>query len=151
MTAERLWKGAVDLDAINATSRGTMSECLGMVVTECGDDWLRATMPVSERSIQPMRIQHGGANVAFAETLASIAANLSIDQQRYAALGQEINANHLRPAPLGSLITATARAFHIGRRSQVWGIEITNERGQLLCVARITVAIVERDPRLAAS
>jgi 1,4-dihydroxy-2-naphthoyl-CoA hydrolase len=147
MSAKRLWHGDVTVDSINAISRGTMSEHLGIVVTELGDDWLRGSMPVSERSIQPMRIQHGGANVAFAETLASVAAALSVDQQRYAALGQEINANHLRPAPLGSQIAAIARAFHVGRRSQVWGVEITNERDQLLCVVRMTVAIVERDPR----
>jgi 1,4-dihydroxy-2-naphthoyl-CoA hydrolase len=151
VSVRRLWHGNVTLDSINATSRGTMSEHLGIVVTELGDDWLRGTMPVSERSIQPMRIQHGGANIAFAETLGSVAAAISVDQQRYAALGQEINANHLRPAPLGSLIAATARPFHIGRRSQVWGIEITNERDQLLCVVRMTVAIVEREPRLAAT
>jgi 1,4-dihydroxy-2-naphthoyl-CoA hydrolase len=144
-----IWKGDFSLDTINGIGRGTMSENLGIVVTELGDDWLRGTMPVTERSIQPMRIQHGGANVAFAETLASIAANYSIDRERQAALGQEINANHLRPAPLGSTITGTARAFHIGARSQVWGIEIANERGQLLCVARMTMAIVARDPRLA--
>jgi 1,4-dihydroxy-2-naphthoyl-CoA hydrolase len=144
-----IWKGEFGLDTINGIGRGTMSENLGIVVTELGDDWLRGTMPVTERSIQPMRIQHGGANVAFAETLASIAANYSIDRERQAALGQEINANHLRPAPLGSTITGTARAFHIGARSQVWGIEIANERGQLLCVARMTMAIVARDPRLA--
>jgi 1,4-dihydroxy-2-naphthoyl-CoA hydrolase len=146
-----IWKGDVTLDIINGIGRGTMSENLGIVVTELGDDWLRGTMPVTERSIQPMRIQHGGANVAFAETLASIAANYSIDRERQAALGQEINANHLRPAPLGSTITGTARAFHIGGRSQVWGIEIVNERGQLLCVARMTMAIVARDPRLGAT
>ena len=150
MTAGRLWKGDVTLDIINAIGHGTMSGNLGIVVTELGEDWLRGTMPVTERSIQPMRIQHGGANVAFAETLASIAANFSIDREKFAALGQEINANHLRPAPLGGTITGTARAFHIGTRSQVWGIEIANERSQLLCVARMTMAIVAREPRLAA-
>jgi 1,4-dihydroxy-2-naphthoyl-CoA hydrolase len=150
VSAGRLWKGEVTLDIINAIGHGTMSENLGIVITELGDDWLRGTMPVSERSIQPMRIQHGGANVAFAETLASVAANYSIDRERFAVLGQEINANHLRPAPLGSLITGTTRAFHMGGRSQVWGIEIANERGQLLCVARMTMAVVARDPRLAA-
>ena len=151
MSSAAIWKGDVGLDIINASGRGTMSDNLGIVITELGDDWLRGTMPVTERSIQPMRIQHGGANVAFAETLASVAANFSIDRERQAALGQEINANHLRPAPLGSTITGTARAFHLGGRSQVWGIEIVNERRQLLCVARMTMAIVARDPRLASA
>lgn len=151
MSQAAIWKGDVSLDIINGISRGTMSDNLGIVVTELGDDWLRGTMPVTARSVQPMGIQHGGANIAFAETLASVAANYSIDRERYAALGQEINANHLRPAPLGCTITGTARAFHLGGRSQVWGIEIVNERGQLLCVARMTLAIVARDPRIAAT
>jgi uncharacterized protein (TIGR00369 family) len=96
-----------------------------------------------------MRIQHGGANVVFAETLASVAANFSVDRERHAALGQEVNANHLRPAPLGMTLHGLARPFHLGVRSQVWGVEITNDRGQLLCVARLTMAIVARDSGLA--
>lgn len=146
-----LWHGSVTLEALNALQRGTMVENLGIVVTEIGADYLRGTMPVTERSIQPMRIQHGGANVVLAETLASIAANFSVDRERYAALGQEVNANHLRPAPLGTTVHGLARPFHIGVRSQVWGVELTNERGQLLCVARLTMAIVARDPRLAST
>ncbi len=145
----RVWQGSVTLEDINALQRGTMVEHLGIVVTELGDDFLRGTMPVTERSIQPMRIQHGGANVVLAETLASVAANFSVDRERHAALGQEVNANHLRPAPLGTMIQGTARPFHLGTRSQVWGVEITNARGQLLCVARLTMAIVARDTRLA--
>ncbi len=146
-----IWHGSVTLEAINSLQRGTMVENLGIVVTEIGADHLRGTMPVTERSMQPMRIQHGGANVVFAETLASVAANFSVDRERYAALGQEVNANHLRPAPLGTIIHGVARPFHVGTRSQVWGVEITNGRGQLLCVARLTMAIVAREPRLASS
>lgn len=146
-----IWHGNVTLEALNALQRGTMVDHLGILVTEIGEDFLRGTMPVTERSIQPMRIQHGGANVVFAETLASIAANFSIDRLRYAALGQEVNANHLRPAPLGATIHGVTRPFHIGSRSQVWGVEISSERGQLLCVARLTMAIVAQGPRFASS
>jgi 1,4-dihydroxy-2-naphthoyl-CoA hydrolase len=146
-----IWHGSVTLDAINALQRGTMAENLGIMVTDIGEDFLRGTMPVTERSMQPMRIQHGGANVAFAESLASVAANFCVDRERFAVLGQEINANHLRPAPLGTTIHGTARPFHLGARSQVWGIDIGNERGQLLCIARLTMAIVARDPRLSST
>ena len=143
MTAGRLWKGDVTLDIINAIGHGTMSGNLGIVVTELGEDWLRGTMPVTERSIQPMRIQHGGANVAFAETLASIAANFSIDREKFAALGQEINANHIRSATRG-WVTGTTRPVHLGRRSQVWETRIVDEDGKLVCISRITLAVIDR-------
>lgn len=139
-----LFKPENTLDRLRERQRNTMVEYLGIELVELGPDFLRGTMPVTERSIQPMRIQHGGANVAFAETLASVATAATLDVERYAALGQEINANHLRPAPLGSMLAGITRPFHVGRRSQVWGIEISNERGQLVCIARITMAIVER-------
>lgn len=139
-----LFNPANTLESLTARQRDTMVDNLGIELVELGADFLRGTMPVTERSIQPMRIQHGGANVVFAETLASVAAAATLDLDRQAALGQEVNANHLRPAPLGSMLTGITRPFHVGRRSQVWGIEISNERGQLLCIARITMAIVER-------
>jgi 1,4-dihydroxy-2-naphthoyl-CoA hydrolase len=92
---------------------------------------------------QPMGILHGGASVALAETVGSLAANLCVDPEKYMCVGQEINANHLRPASSG-LVTATARPFHIGGRSQVWSIEIRDERDKLVCVSRLTMAVVER-------
>jgi uncharacterized protein (TIGR00369 family) len=90
-----------------------------------------------------MRLLHGGASVVLAETLASVAANSCLDDH-HAAVGQEINANHLRPALEGELVTGTTRLLHAGARSQVWSIDITNARGQAVCVSRITLAIINR-------
>ena len=121
-----------------------MGEHLGISFTEIGPDYMRATMPVDERSCQPMRLLHGGASVVLAETLASTGANSVIDSSRCSFVGQEINANHLRAVPIGGILTGTTRPFHIGQRSQVWGTEILDERGRLICVSRMTLALVDR-------
>lgn len=137
------WREGVTAEHLNAYSRNTMVDTLGMRITEIGADFLRGTMPVNERSCQPMRILHGGASVAFAETLASIGANASL-ADNLAAVGQEINANHLRPVPEGESVEGVARLVYAGARSQVWSIEIRNETGQLTCLSRITMAIIKR-------
>lgn len=124
-------------------SRNTLAAHLGIRVTEIGPDYLRATMPVSSHTHQPMGILHGGASVALAETVGSLAASLCVDLTQSVCVGQEINANHVRSVATG-LVTATARPFHIGARSQVWGIEIRDENDKLVCVSRITMAVVER-------
>jgi 1,4-dihydroxy-2-naphthoyl-CoA hydrolase len=116
---------------------------LGIRIIEVGEDYLRATMPVGPQVHQPYGMLHGGASVALAETAGSIGAMLCVDPERFICLGQEINANHLRAMSAG-LVTATARPFHIGARSHVWGIEIRDESQRLVCVSRLTVAIVER-------
>lgn len=139
-----LWQGDITIELLNSLQAGTMVDNVGIVITEIGPDFLRGAMTVTERSIQPSRILHGGASVVFAETLASTATACTVDRTKYVVLGQEINANHLRPAPLGAKIVGTTRPFHLGRRSQVWGIEIVNEQGQMICVSRITMAVVER-------
>lgn len=95
-----------------------------------------------------MGVLHGGASVSLAETVGSMAANLCVDPERYMCLGQEINANHLRPVTSG-IVTATARPYHIGSRSQVWQIEIHEERQRLVCVSRLTIAVVERPKSMA--
>jgi 1,4-dihydroxy-2-naphthoyl-CoA hydrolase len=141
-----LWYGDVTVEWFNRMQAGTMVDTVGIVITELGADFLRGTMTVTERTIQPARILHGGASVVFAETLASCATAATVDRTRYMALGQEINANHLRPAPLGTNLVGTTRPYHVGRRSQVWGIEISNDQGQLICISRITMAVVERRP-----
>ena len=123
--------------------RGTMVEHVDIQITEVGEDFLRGTMPVDHRTVQTMGILHGGASVVLAETLGSIAANLCVDQSRQACVGQEINANHLRPVASG-LVTGTARPIHLGTRSQVWQIEIRDERERLVCISRLTMAIIER-------
>ena len=122
-----------------------MSGHLGIRFTEVGADFLRATMPVDERTHQPFGLLHGGASVTLAETVGSIASVLCIDTERYMCVGQEINANHLRGVASGS-VTASVRPFHLGNRSHVWHIEIRDERENLVCVSRLTMAIIERRP-----
>jgi 1,4-dihydroxy-2-naphthoyl-CoA hydrolase len=124
-------------------SANTLAEWLGIRVTEIGPDYLRATMPVNSHTHQPQGILHGGASVALAETVGSLAANLCVDLTKYVCVGQEINANHLRPVASG-LVTGTARPYHVGSKSQVWGIEIRDENDKLVCVSRLTMAVVER-------
>jgi 1,4-dihydroxy-2-naphthoyl-CoA hydrolase len=140
----RIFRPEVTVEQLQLHSERTLVDSLGIRITEIGDDFLRGTMPVDHRTCQPMRILHGGASVALAETLASLAANMVIDRSKAYCVGQEINANHLRPGPEGTLVTGTARAFHIGALSQVWGIEICNESGQRICVSRVTMAVLKR-------
>ena len=136
----RIWKQHADLETMNAWSRRTLMHALDIRITELGDDYLRGTMPVDDRTRQPYGILHGGASVALAETLGSTAAMLCCEDGR-ATVGLEINANHLRAVREG-LVTATARPIHIGRSTQVWEIRIENDAGELACIARLTMAVV---------
>ena len=138
----KLFKPEVTVDAMNRESARTAIDHLGITITEVGDDFVRATMRVDERTCQPTRILHGGISVTLAETLASLAANALVDRSKALCVGQEINANHLRRAPEGTTVTGTARPYHIGAQSQVWGVEICNEAGQRVCVSRVTMAVV---------
>jgi 1,4-dihydroxy-2-naphthoyl-CoA hydrolase len=138
-----IWRVQATPEQLRERSRNTLAEWLDIRVTEIGPDYLRATMPVNPHTHQPQGILHGGASVALAETVGSLAANLCVDVTKYVCVGQEINANHLRPASSG-LVTGTARPYHVGGRSQVWGIEIRDENDKLVCVSRITMAVVER-------
>lgn len=140
----RIWRADVTLENLRAAASDTLVTHLGIELTELGVDFLRGTMPVDARTCQPMRILHGGASVVLAETLASFAANAVIDSTRFACVGQEINANHLRPVPSDKVVIGTTRPFHLGTRSQVWGIEIFDEQQRRVCVARITMAVVDR-------
>jgi 1,4-dihydroxy-2-naphthoyl-CoA hydrolase len=119
---------------------------LGMEVVDCGDDWLRIRMPVDERTRQPFGRLPGGASVALAETVGSIAANHCIDGAQLVAVGQEINANHIRPAYDG-WVYAIARPEALGRATHVWTIRIEDEAGKLVCISRFTVAVIARDRR----
>ena len=123
----------------------SMPGFLGIRFIEVGADYLRATMPVNERTHTPFGILHGGASVALAETIGSVASMMCIDEQ-FMCVGQEINANHLRGITSGT-VTATARPFHLGSRSHVWHIEIRDESERLVCVSRLTMAIIERRPQ----
>lgn len=138
-----IWRIQPTIEQLQAHSRNTLVDTIGIRVTEVGTDFLRATMPVNPATHQPMGVLHGGASVALAETVGSLAANMCVDQELYVCMGQEINANHLRPVSSG-LVTATARPYHLGKRTQVWGIEIRDEQQKLVCVSRITMAVVDR-------
>ena len=137
-----IWFRQPTREQLNALSANTLVAHLSIEFTEIGDDFMRATMPVDARTHQPFGVLHGGASVALAETLASTAASCCIDTARFMCLGQEINANHLRPVRSG-LVTGTTRPYHIGARSQVWGIELRDAASHLACISRITIAIVE--------
>jgi len=138
-----IWQSKVTLEELQRLRRNTMVEYLDINLTEIGPDYLRATMPVDHRTVQTMGILHGGASVVLAETIGSLAANLCVDSNRQACVGQEINANHLRPVASGR-VTGTARPIHLGTRSQVWQIEIHDERNRLTCISRLTMAIIDR-------
>ncbi|HET7126277.1 MAG TPA: hotdog fold thioesterase [Lysobacter sp.] len=128
------------LEALNALSRGTAMEPLGIVFTELGADYLRGTMPVDARTRQPYGLLHGGASVLLAETLGSTAGGLCVEEDQ-GVVGIEINANHLAGVREG-LVTGTARPLHVGRSTQVWEIRIEDGRGRLACVSRLTLAVI---------
>jgi 1,4-dihydroxy-2-naphthoyl-CoA hydrolase len=138
-----IWRSPLTLDNLNGSRPGTLVGYIGIAFTEIGADFVRGTMPVDGRTQQPYGLLHGGASVALAETLGSTGAAMCIDTADYQCVGQEINANHVRAARSG-LVTGTARPVHIGGRTHVWGIEIVNEAGKLVCVSRLTVAIIRR-------
>ena len=126
---------------IVARDEGTMIEHLGIEIVESGDDWLKARMPVDHRTVQPQGRLHGGASCALAETVGSVAANMVIDSSEFLAVGLEINANHIRPVKDG-YVYGTARPDAIGRTTQVWTIRITDEDDRLVCVSRLTMAVI---------
>lgn len=140
-----IWYQAVTLEHLHHRNQGTMAEWLGITFIEIGNDYLKATMPVNARTKQPMGILHGGANVALAETLASVAANMVLNHETHYAVGLEINANHIRSTATG-LVTGMTRPLHLGRSTQVWQIDIFNEKGDLSCTSRMTAAVMLRKP-----
>ena len=137
-----IWRSLMTLEQLNSHP-GTLNSTLGMTFIEIGDDFIRATMPVDARTVQPYGLLHGGASVALAETLGSMGATMCVDVNEYQVVGQEINANHVRAARSG-LVTGTARPLHLGGRTHVWGIDIVNDAKKLVCVSRITVAVIKR-------
>ena len=120
-----------------------MVEHLGIELTEYGEGYLCGKMPVDHRTHQPMGLLHGGASVALAETLASIGAALSVDLSKKACVGLEINANHIRSVREG-WVYGKATALHAGRSTQVWEVKITSEAGELVCLSRMTVAVIDK-------
>ena len=130
-------------DQLNPLSENTMAGHLGMEITEVGEDYLRGRMPVDDRTRQPYGLLHGGASVALAETLGSVASAFVVDRSKYDCVGLEINANHLRGTRDGFVI-ATARPVHLGKTTHVWDIRIHDEREKLVCISRLTVAIIKK-------
>ncbi|PWK86690.1 hotdog fold thioesterase [Fulvimonas soli] len=136
-----IWKQDTDLARLNGWSANTLMEALGIRITAVGEDWLAGSMPVDRRTRQPYGLLHGGASVALAETLGSTAAMLTLDPAQEAAVGLDINANHVRGVRTGT-VTGTARPLHLGRSTQVWEIRIEDEAGALVCISRLTMAVI---------
>ena len=138
------WKQQFTLESINAISKDTMVEHLGIEFTDFGEDFLEARMPVDHRTVQPMRLLHGGASAALAETLGSVASVLCLEKtDTHTVVGVEINANHLSSATSG-FVTGRVTPLRVGRRMHVWQIKIRDENDKLICVSRLTIAVVEK-------
>ncbi|GAB3675282.1 hotdog fold thioesterase [Zhihengliuella somnathii] len=138
-----IWHQPPTPEQLNEMHAGCLNEALGIEVLDLTEDSIRGRMPVDHRTTQPAGVLHGGASVAFAETLASWGGYLTVDREQFHVVGQEINANHVRPGKAGEFVYGVATPLSRGRRSQVWDIRITDEAGKLVCVSRCTLAIVE--------
>lgn len=141
-----IWFRQFTLEEARKFRENTMVDHLGIEIVDIGPDYIAATMPVDHRTVQPDRILHGGASVALAETLGSVGGSMCVDRERFQVVGQEINANHLRSVTAGH-VTGRASPIHLGRRSQVWNIEIRDDDKRLICVSRLTIAVIERQRR----
>ena len=142
-----IWKKPVDIAAIARGNVGTLNEALGIRILQLGEDYIRASMPVDARTRQPFGLLHGGASVSLAETLGSLGAWMCVPPGGGNVVGIEINANHLRAVREGEVI-GTGRPLHIGRSTQVWEVRITDPQERLVCISRITLAVVpETAPR----
>jgi len=138
-----IWKVQATLEELNTRCQGTLVEHLGIEVTELGDDYMKGTMPVNDQTRQYFGVLHGGANVALSESLGSIASNLCIDQDKYYCVGLEVNANHVKAVPSG-LVTGVAKPLHLGGKTQVWDIVISDEEGNTSCISRLTMAVLRK-------
>ncbi len=138
-----IWQIHSTPERLNEHSRQTMADYLGIEFLEVGEDYLSARMPVDHRTMQPDGILHGGASAALAETLGSVAATLCVDPTRKRCVGLEINANHLRPVTEGHVF-GLAKPVHLGKMTQVWEIRILDGQEKLVCISRLTVAVLDR-------
>lgn len=139
----KIFKEGVTVEVLNRMSANTMMEHIDIVYTRVGDDFIEATMPVDNRTHQPLGLLHGGASVTLAETLGSVAANSCIDTSKQFCVGLEINANHVKSVRSG-MVTGITRPIHIGGKTQLWEIRITNETNELVCISRITMAVLDK-------
>lgn len=138
-----IWHQAYNIKDWEERDRNTIHTSLGIEITEIGDSFVIGKMPIDQRTVQPMNILHGGASVVLAESLGSIGSTMIIDPDKYFAVGQAINANHIRPGIKGWVYGA-ARPIHIGSRSHIWDIELTNDDQKVVCTCRLTMAIVAK-------
>ena len=138
-----MWKNEVTLSVINEMCKDTIHTTLGIEITEIGKDYLKGRMPVDSRTVQPMRILHGGANVVLAESLGSIASLLMINYEEEIAVGLDVNANHIRSVDSG-YVYGVAKPINIGKKVHVWEIKITDQQDQLSCISRLTVSILPK-------
>jgi 1,4-dihydroxy-2-naphthoyl-CoA hydrolase len=138
-----IWFVQATPESLNALSRNTMVEHIEIQFLEVGDDSIKARMPVDHRTVQPMGLLHGGASIALAETLGSMAANLCVDVSKKVCVGLDINANHIRSVTSG-FVYGIVKPIHIGSSTQVWEICITDEQDRLVCISRITMAVLNR-------
>lgn len=138
-----IWKVKPEIKDVNKMAQNTMLSHLGIEFTETGDDYIKATMPVDHRTYQPMGLLHGGASAALAETLGSFASHLVVDSNKFDCVGLEINANHIRPKTEG-FVTGIAKPIHLGRKTHIWEIRIEDERGKLICISRLTMAVLSK-------
>jgi len=138
-----IWKNKATVEVLNAGNKNTLVELIGIEITEIGADYLKATMPVDERTKQPYGLLHGGASAVLSESLGSIAANLCLDLNTHYAVGLEISATHLKSATNG-FVTAICKAIKIGRKIQVWQTQLFNDEEQLICDSKLTVVVIER-------
>ncbi|TAL43575.1 MAG: hotdog fold thioesterase [Chitinophagaceae bacterium] len=133
----------ISLENLKPLGLGSMSEHVGIEWVEMGDDYLKARLPVNKNTMQPYGMLHGGASCVLAETIGSVASFLVIDNSKFLCVGIEINANHIRSAREGFVI-GVAAPLHLGSSTHVWDIKIYDEKKQLVCVSRLTVAIIPR-------
>jgi uncharacterized protein (TIGR00369 family) len=137
----KIWKREIDISRAKDRCKNTMVDHLGIEFTEVGEDFLVAKMPIDQRTKQPAGIMHGGASCALAETVGSTAANFCVDEGFY-CVGLDINVNHIRAMRSG-YVFATAKPYHLGRTTQVWGIEIFDEEKRLVSASRLTMAVLK--------
>lgn len=138
-----VFQEGITLEQLNKLSSNTMAERIGIEFTAIGDDYMEAKMPVDERTQQPLGMLHGGASVALAETMGSVAATCCIDTTRQFCVGLDINANHIRSVRSG-YVKGVTKPLHIGKKTQVWEIRILNEKEELICISRITMAVLNK-------
>jgi 1,4-dihydroxy-2-naphthoyl-CoA hydrolase len=141
MSKPSIWRKPATPEILRARMENTAISLLGIRVTEVGPDFLRATMPVDHRHVQPWRVLHGGVSLVLAETLGSSACYLTLPEGQR-CVGIEINANHIAAVPEGEVVTAECRPLHTGRSTQVWQTEIRRADGKLACVSRLTCAVL---------